>query len=81
MIYASTRSNLKQQLGANFFSDEVFGTVASDFSKKGYEQHVTSKKMEAPLTEQEQLKVVISNCRDEIIDFLKERNWRVYQWC
>jgi twinfilin-like protein len=57
MLYASTRSNLKQQLGASFFCDEIFGTVAADFNKKGYELHVASKKMEAPLTEQEQLKV------------------------
>jgi len=56
MIYASTRSNLKQQLGATYFNDEIFGTVPGDFSKKGYEHHVTSKKMEAPLTEQEQIK-------------------------
>jgi hypothetical protein len=27
MLYASTRSNLKQQLGLNYFVDEVFGTV------------------------------------------------------
>lgn len=27
MVYASSRSNLKQQLGANYFQDEVFGTV------------------------------------------------------
>jgi len=57
MIYASTRSNLKQQLGLSYFSDEVFGTVASDFDSKGYNHHVNSKKMEAPLTEQEQIKM------------------------
>jgi twinfilin-like protein len=56
MIYASSRSNLKQQLGANFFSDEVFGTVPDDFSVKGYKLHLASKRMEAPLTEQEQIK-------------------------
>jgi len=56
MIYASTRSNLKQHLGATYFNDEIFGTVPGDFSKKGYEHHVTSKKVDAPLTEQEQIK-------------------------
>jgi len=56
MLYASTRSNLKQQLGANFFSDEVFGDSASDFSAKGYKDHVEGKKVEAPLTESEQIK-------------------------
>jgi len=56
MIYASSRSNLKQNLGTNFFVDEVFGTVLDDFSLKGYQHHVQSKKSEAPLTEQELLK-------------------------
>jgi twinfilin-like protein len=56
MLYASTRSNLKQQLGASYFVDEVFGDQASDFSAQGYKQHVESKKVEAPLTEREQLK-------------------------
>jgi len=56
MLYASTRSNLKQQLGANYFVDEVFGDQASDFSAEGYKHHVESKKVEAPLTEREQIK-------------------------
>jgi len=56
MLYASTRANLKQQLGMNYFSDEVFGTVPDDFSLKGYKLHVTSKKTEAPLTDSEQMK-------------------------
>jgi len=56
MLYASTRSNLKQQLGANYFIDEVFGDQASDFSVEGYKHHCESKKVEAPLTEQEQIK-------------------------
>jgi twinfilin-like protein len=53
MLYASSRSNLRQQLGSNYFKDEIFGTVLSDFSKEGYQQHVHSKKAEAPLTERE----------------------------
>jgi len=56
MLYASSRSNLKQQLGMNYFVDEVFGTVPADFSLEGYKHHVQSKKSEAPLTEQEQIK-------------------------
>lgn len=56
MLFASTRANVKQQLGLSFFSDDIFGTVPSDFNKKGMEIHMASKKMEAPLTEQEQLK-------------------------
>jgi len=56
MLYASSRANLKQQLGNNYFTDEVFGTVVGDFSLNGYHHHVQSKKVEAPLTEQEQIK-------------------------
>jgi len=56
MLYASTRYNLKQQLGMNFFVDEVFGTVLNDFSAEGYKHHMLSKKSEAPLTESEQTK-------------------------
>jgi len=56
MLYASTRSNLKQQLGNGYFIDEVFGDSANDFSVQGYAHHVESKKTEAPLTEQEQIK-------------------------
>jgi len=56
MLYASTRSNLKMQLGASNFGDEVFGTILADFSLEGYKHHVQSKKSEAPLTEQEQIK-------------------------
>jgi len=44
MLYASSRSNLKQQLGMNYFVDEVFGTVPSDFTLEGYKHHVQSKK-------------------------------------
>jgi len=55
-LYASSRSNLRQQLGNSYFIDEVFGDTASDFSVEGYQQHLSSKKAEAPLTEQEQIK-------------------------
>jgi len=54
MLYASTQANLKNQLGNSYFSDELHGTVPDDFSKKGYNHHVVSKKTEAPLTEREQ---------------------------
>jgi len=56
MLFASTRSNLKQQLGLNYFVDEVFGTVPGDFTLNGYKHHVESKKSEAPLTEHEQMR-------------------------
>eukprot|EP01119_Soliformovum_irregulare_P003398 TRINITY_DN1389_c0_g1_i1.p1 TRINITY_DN1389_c0_g1~~TRINITY_DN1389_c0_g1_i1.p1 ORF type:complete len:339 (+),score=95.46 TRINITY_DN1389_c0_g1_i1:88-1104(+) len=56
MLYASSRSNLKNQLGSNSFTDEVFGDGPKDFTPEGYKHHVTSKNVEAPLTDQEQIK-------------------------
>jgi len=56
MLYASTRSNLKQQLGASYFADEVFGTIPGDFTADGYKLHKESQKMESPLTDSEKLK-------------------------
>jgi len=56
MLYASSRSNLKNQLGSNSFGDEVFGDGPKDFTPEGYKTHVTSKTVEAPLTDQEQIK-------------------------
>jgi len=56
MLYASTLSNLKNQLGSNYFHDELHGTLPDDFSLKGYTHHRISKNTEAPLTEREQQK-------------------------
>jgi len=56
MLYASTRANLKQNLGLNYFIDEVFGTVKSDFTLQAYKKHQEWKKSEAPLTEAEIMK-------------------------
>lgn len=56
MLYASTRANLKQQLGANFFIDEVFGTIAADFTIQAFKKHQEWKKADAPLTEAEIIK-------------------------
>ena len=56
MIYAATRSTLKLQLGSQFFAEDIFGTVPSDFTKDGFEAHVRARKSDAPLTESELLK-------------------------
>lgn len=56
MIYASSRANLKSGLGGHYFIDDIFGTVKSDFDKKGfhaYEKHLNSA---VPLTEEEKIK-------------------------
>jgi len=50
MTYASSRANLRRQLGTTYFIDEVFGTVPGDFNKAGYQAHRTMQKSESPLT-------------------------------
>lgn len=50
MTYASTRSNLKKNLGSSNFSYELFGTVPGDFDAKGYKAFVAMQKAEIPLT-------------------------------
>eukprot|EP01113_Clastostelium_recurvatum_P035735 TRINITY_DN5012_c0_g2_i1.p1 TRINITY_DN5012_c0_g2~~TRINITY_DN5012_c0_g2_i1.p1 ORF type:complete len:351 (-),score=39.59 TRINITY_DN5012_c0_g2_i1:90-1121(-) len=54
MTYASSRSNLRLQLGSNRFSDEIFGTVAQDFNSKGFQAYESMKKADVPLTWTEQ---------------------------
>jgi len=56
MVYASSRATLKLQLGSQYFSEDIFGTVLSDFNKDGYESYVRARKSEAPLTESELMK-------------------------
>lgn len=50
MTYASTRSNLRKQLGSSWFSHEIFGTVPGDFNEKGYKAFIAMQKAETPLT-------------------------------
>jgi len=50
MTYASTRSNLRKQLGSTYFSSEIFGTVVGDFNRQGYKQFVAMQKSDNPLT-------------------------------
>ena len=53
MLYASTRATVKRSLGANFFCDELHGTVASDVSAAGYEAHKAHVNAAQPLTHAE----------------------------
>jgi len=50
MTYASTRGNLRKQLGSGNFDAEIFGTVPGDFTQKGYKAFVEMQKAETPLT-------------------------------
>jgi len=53
MIYAGTRANLKLGIGAGNFIDDIFGTVADDFNKKGYLAWKDHQQQDAPLTASE----------------------------
>eukprot|EP01113_Clastostelium_recurvatum_P035733 TRINITY_DN5012_c0_g1_i1.p1 TRINITY_DN5012_c0_g1~~TRINITY_DN5012_c0_g1_i1.p1 ORF type:complete len:353 (-),score=36.11 TRINITY_DN5012_c0_g1_i1:58-1095(-) len=54
MTYASSRSNLRLQLGSNRFTDEVFGTVPGDFNEQGISAYKNMKSADVPLTWTEQ---------------------------
>jgi len=54
MLYASSRSGLKQQLGDDFFTDEIHGTVPGDFTMEGYKSYIKHKESEDPLTREEE---------------------------
>jgi len=56
MIYAASRATLKLTLGSQYFAEDIFGTVPSDFTKDGFDAHVRARKSEAPLTESELMK-------------------------
>ena len=53
MLYASSRTALRQGLGADNFSEEIFGTEIDDFTAAGYERYLEHKNSENPLTEKE----------------------------
>ena len=53
MLYASTRATVKRTLGANFFVEEMFGTLANEFSKDGYAAFKSHQEADAPLTRAE----------------------------
>jgi len=57
MTYASSRSNLRKQLGSTYFADELFGTIAADFTLKGYEAHREMQRSENPLTFEERQQI------------------------
>jgi len=50
MTYASTRANLRKQLGSSNFTTEIHGTVPGDFDQKGYKAFLAMQKADTPLT-------------------------------
>ncbi len=53
MLYASTRATVKRTLGANFFAEEMHGTLPADFNAAGYEQFKQHTAAAVPLTREE----------------------------
>jgi len=54
MLYSSSKYNLKTQLGDDYFTDEIFGSVPSDFTVEGYQSYMRHKNASAPLTKEEE---------------------------
>ncbi|KAI5756249.1 twinfilin isoform X2 [Diaphorina citri] len=54
MLYASTKSTLKQDFGSGQIKEEIHATVPVDVTLHGYELHKRAVKAPAPLTSQEE---------------------------
>lgn len=54
MLYASTKSTLKQEFGAGQIKDELFGTSAEDVSLEGYQKHLLAELAPKPLSNREE---------------------------
>ena len=54
MLYAATKSTLKQEFGAGQLKDELFGTAREDVSLDGYLKHIQSQSAPKPLTNREE---------------------------
>lgn len=50
MLYAGTRTTMKLEFGGGHIADEIFATIKSDVSLKGYSEHKVAKSADAPLT-------------------------------
>ncbi|XP_021371770.1 twinfilin-1-like isoform X2 [Mizuhopecten yessoensis] len=50
MLYAATRSTLKQNFGGGQIKEELFGTVEADCTLSGYKVHMLAQSAPAPLT-------------------------------
>ncbi|KAH9496320.1 Twinfilin-2-A [Bulinus truncatus] len=62
MLYAATRATMKSEFGGGQIKDELFGTVQSDVSLRGYHRHVQAALAPAPLTmAEEELQFIKQN--------------------
>ncbi|CAL1526647.1 unnamed protein product [Lymnaea stagnalis] len=62
MLYAATRATMKSEFGGGQIKDELFGTVQSDVTLRGYHKHVQAALAPAPLTmAEEELQFIKQN--------------------
>lgn len=54
MLFASTRLTLVKELGGERFRETLFVTELKELERQGWEKHERSKKLAAPLTEEEE---------------------------
>lgn len=54
MLFASTRLTLVKELGGERFRETLFVTELKELDRQGWEKHERSKKLAAPLTEEEE---------------------------
>ncbi|PIK54199.1 Twinfilin-1 [Apostichopus japonicus] len=50
MLYASTKSTMKQEFGGGLIKEEMFGNVPDDISLHGYKKHLAVKAAPGPLS-------------------------------
>ncbi|KAH8805617.1 hypothetical protein F5884DRAFT_677914 [Xylogone sp. PMI_703] len=55
MLFASSRLTLTRELGIERFRETIFATTSEELTKEGFHKHDQHTKLEAPLTEEEQV--------------------------
>jgi len=53
MLYASTRDNLKRQLGYSYFGEDLYGSGKDEFTYRAYVDQKSKKHQDSPLTSSE----------------------------
>ena len=62
MLFAATKSTLKQEFGGGLIKEEMFGTTKEDISLSGYKKHLVAQHAPAPLTNaEEEIKYIKKN--------------------
>ncbi|XP_066925764.1 twinfilin-1-like [Clytia hemisphaerica] len=54
MLYAGTRTTMKLEFGGGYITEEIFATLKSDVTLRGFREHKDLKAADAPMTYQEE---------------------------